>query len=48
MAKKSMKNKAFKIISKLATNMAWSDTSNLCMYYLYQPKCPKALKKNAK
>lgn len=44
MTKKTIKKKASGLVSKIAEKAAWDDTSNLCMYFFYQPKQPKALK----
>ncbi|MEE0440308.1 MAG: cyclic lactone autoinducer peptide [Ruminococcus sp.] len=44
MTKKTIKKRAAGVVSKIAEKVAWGDTSQLCLYYLYQPKCPKLLK----
>lgn len=41
----SIKMKASSVIAKLAEKIAYNDDSQLCLYYLYQPKKPDSLKK---
>ena len=44
MTKTTMKKKVSGAVSKIAKKMAWDDSSQLCLYYLYQPKRPNSLK----
>ncbi len=45
MTKTTITKKVSGVILKAAKNMAWNDSSQLCLYYLYQPKKPYKLKK---
>lgn len=48
MLNKKVKRIMIKFVDKVGTASAKNDMNQTCALYLYQPKQPKSLKKNAK